>query len=245
MKKQIMGLLLCMAFILTACAGGEKAQGVYYRKISEKEISQKYQSGACYRCFLLHYDGKMYTSCYTSGTEDKGELPLESVLGNEIGKVYGNRLVYWSTDGGELSENTLEGTLYRVNGYDEDFRVALYCESQVPYADTTYYHVLVFEHLNDITLEKGSELFQERMHLDSAVKVDGEPEGFSAAEFLGTLNNGTFIDPEDAEYPALDNLPSYELTFWEPTGLSDRITVYEDGYVSYQSGGEIFVIGIN
>lgn len=244
MKKRIMGLLLCMAFILTACAGSKKAQGVYYSKISEKDISQKYQSGACYRCSLLHYDGKMYTSCYTAGTEDKGELLLESVLGDEIGKVYGNHLVYWSTDGGELSESTLEGTLYRMNGYGEDFRVALYCESQMPYADTTY-HLLVFEHLNDITLEKGSELFRERMHLDQAVKVDGEPDGFSAAEFLEALNNGTFIDPEDAAYPALDNLPSYELTFWEPTGLSDRITVYEDGYVSYQSGGEIFAIGIN
>ncbi len=252
MRKRII-LVLCIALILVGCKGKisdntEDSKGVYYQKIDEKEIGQRYNALASYIYGLLHYDDKIYTSSLHYSSTEKGTLDLNSILGDEIETVLGNHGVFWSTDGEELSEVTYEGRIYQIKGYDEAFRIGIYYEISMPLADT-YYHLIIFEHLNDVTLRKGSELFDDRLHLSEAVWVEGamDEKGFqcqlsaedtTVKEFLAAMYDGTFLDPADEAYPTLDSTHAYTLSFYDSIGLVTNIMVYKEGYVSMEQAGE-------
>lgn len=252
MRKPIF-LVLCIALILVGCKGKisdntEDSKGVYYQKIDEKEIGQRYNALASYAYGLLHYDDKMYTSALHYSSTEKSTLNLDSILGEEIETVLGNHGVFWSTEGEELSEVTYEGRIYQIKGYDEAFRIGIYYETSMPLADT-YYHLIIFEHLNDVTLHKGSELFDDRLHLSEAVWVEGameekdlqcqlSAEDTTVKEFLAALYEGTFLDPAEEAYPTLDSAHAYTLSFYDPIGLFTNIMVYKEGYVSMEQAGE-------
>lgn len=250
MRRRLL-YLLCIVFVLTGCQekqndNTEDNNGVYFQKIEENEISGQYNPLALYSCGLLHYDNRMYTSSLSYSSTDKSAFNLDSVLGDEIGPVSGNHDVFWSTDGSELSEITYEGTLYRVKGYDEAFRIAVCYETAMPLADT-YYHLMVFDQLNDIYLEKGSELFDDRLHLSDAVRVEGamngnevpcDLSGYTAVnEFLSALYDGAVLDASEGVYPILDPAQSYTLSFYDSAGLVTDIMVYADGYAAMEYNG--------
>lgn len=262
-KRKILSTLgisvMCMLCALTGCEeeqtedGGEKT-GIYYEGIDEKEFSQKYNGGlVVFRG--LHYDNKAYTSVESfSSANDKSELPLEKIVGEELATVYGNNGVIWSADKDELDEVTVEGKLYKVKGYDDDFRVCLYYEVCVEfdgytsevYAELdghTSYALIIFDCMNDIYLDKGSDLFTDRIDLSKAVKVttnsipiDLNDENLQA--FIEALNNGTFIASSDEAYPDLSNVSYNEIIFYDECGLENAISVYENGYVTMSTNGQ-------
>lgn len=259
--KKIIVLFLCLALCLTGCQDGSgeneentqesRAAGVYYPKIDEKEVGLLYSSStywdASYLYSLLYYDGRMYTSVVQFSSTDKGGLALDNMLGDELGTVSGNHDHYWSSEGERLLEITGEGTLYRIKGYDESFCVGIYYERVLPSAETGCF-LMVFEQLNDITLEKGRELFDERFHFDEAVRTTGRAPGKegsvellsqdgTAEEFLAALNEGIFIDPAGSEYPKLDTAEAYTLSFYDTVGMVWNINVYESGYVTMEHKG--------
>lgn len=241
--------MLCMILVLGGCKGGSDNTGVYYQKISEKEVSAKYNSMALYMYSLLYYDGKMYTStAFRYQAAEKEDLDC-TILGDEIGSVFGNHFQYWSTDEDKLSESTFEGKIYRINGYDEDFRIAVYCEAyyEMMLPPATTYNLIVFERLNDITLYSGNELFEDRLHLSETaiVRSDTKEVEVDAAikEFLDAMNEGVFLDPQDEEYLSLGSLQGYPLSFYDSMGFVTDIMVYEEGYVSMeQRAGKAFVL---
>lgn len=248
MTKRIL-LLFFLMLSLTAC--GEETSSVYIQKMDEDEISQPYNPLASYSCGLLHYDGSMYTSSLSYCATDKTGLNWDLILGEELETVSGNHGVFWSTDGSELSEVTYEGTIYQVKGYEESFRVAVCYETAMPLADTCYY-LVVFDRLNDIRLERGEELFEERLHLSDAVRVEGGlygetvlyslSEDTAAEEFLAELYDGILLDASESTCPALDPAQSYVLIFYDSAGLITELMVYEDGYVSIEyCGSQILV----
>ncbi len=244
MKKMFL-CLLCMVLALTGCQSGQSQdiadEGVYFSKIDEAEISAVYNPLASYVCALMHYDEKIYTSTTEYSVTEQSELPLDSVLGDELALVSGNHGLFWSTDSEELLEVTYEGTLYQVKGYDESFRVVVYYETAMPLADT-YYHLIVFDHLNDISLNKGSELFDDLLHLSEAVCIEGSlpgdgstcdlSESSAVEEFLAALYDGTVLDALEDAYPALDAEQAYTLSFYDSAGLVTELMLYEDGYVT-------------
>ena len=248
MRKRII-LLLCMLLVLGGC--GKEASdntGVYYQKISEKEVSAKYNSMALYMCSLLYYNGRMYISTFRYQAAEKEDLDC-TILGDEIGSVFRNHYQYWSTDEDKLSESTGEEKIYRINGYDEDFRIAVYYEAyyEMMLPPATTYNLIVFERLNDITLYSGNELFEDRLHLSEAAAVKSDTKEMEVdaeiKEFLNAMNEGIFLDPQDEEYLSLNSLQGYPLSFYDSMGFATDIMVYEEGYVSMeQRAGKAFVL---
>lgn len=250
MKRRLL-FLLCIVFTLTGCQvkqnnSTEDNGGVYLQKIDESEISGQYNPLASYSYGLLHYDDKMYTSTLQYSSTDKNTLDLDSILGDELEHVSGNHDVFWSTDSDELSEVTYNGTLYQVKGYDDSFRIAVYYETTMPLTET-YYHLTIFDHLNDIYLKKASELFDDRLHLSEAIRVEGALNGKEVLcdlsentvveEFLVSLYDSAVLDVSESVYSALEPNRSCILSFYGSAGLVTDVMVYEDGYAAIEYNG--------
>ncbi|HHT88402.1 MAG TPA: hypothetical protein GX002_05275 [Clostridiales bacterium] len=257
--KKAFYLLIIIILLLTGCQGNQegfakKSEGVYYHKINPREITQRYNPGAIYACGLFHYNDRMYTSSQIFHLRDKNNLNLDNICEEELGTVYGNRQILWSTDKDELSKATDEGILYQVKGYDETFRIAVYYESLLPLSDTIIYSLMIFDSLNDITLHKGSDLFGDRFNLKDSVYIEGyfvkdqidyeisskhelSIEDKIIDDFLTELYKGVFLDPASEEYPKLKARPSYVLSFQDAIGLVTDILVYEEGYAALNQAG--------
>lgn len=254
-------LLLCLLIFLTGCGKNpgdyqQDGEGVYYQKISEKEIGVKYNSLAQYTRSLLYYKDRIYTSNQRYSDTDQENLHLGDILGNELAVIKGNHGVFWSPDEEKLSEITGEGTVYQVKGYDESFCVAVYYEIPMPLSETVC-QLIIFEQLNDLTLRHGKELFEERLHLEEAVRIEGtwekadskcelSIESAEVREFLEALYDGIFLDVAGEEYPALKQEESGILSFYAPNSLITDIRVYEEGYVTMERGAEnVFCIKVD
>jgi len=267
--KKAFYLLIIIILLLTGCQGNQegfakKSEGVYYHKINPREITRTFRMDQqVYTLGMLHYDDRMYTfSQVSSSSMDKNDLNLDSICEEELGTVYGNNRVLWSTDKDELSAVTNEGTIYRLNGYDESFRIAVYFVISMPLSDTIY-HLEIFDSLNDITLHKGSDLFGDRFNLKDSVYIEGyfvkdqidyeisSKHEFSIEDkivddFLTELYKGVFIDPASEEYPKLKARPSYVLSFQDAIGLVTDILVYEEGYAALnQTGVDEMIVKID
>lgn len=179
MKKAF--IILCFLFILVGCTSEDISKdsvqndvfdakvGVYYQAIPKRIIGGVYNPLASYAYSALLYNENIYTTSYHFGSNNKSDIQIDSIVGEKITTVYGNNSVYWSTVSEDLSAYTLESTIYKVKGYDEEFRVCIYFESvAMPYKDTSY-SLFIFDRLNDISLYKGNELYKERLHLDESV----------------------------------------------------------------------------
>lgn len=246
MKKWL--LCISLALLLTGCASGDSSEGVYYPEISRETLECVYNDLACYTYSLLYYDDSVYTSFYCNSLQDSSEIPLESVAGRELAKVYGNHEIYWSVDEADLSDSTLTATIYSVNGYDEDFRVCIYYEKEWP---ITIYGLQVFEKLNDITLCKGSELYKDRLHLDQAAAVyDADNRNISLAEqplaeFMEALFDGQFIEADAEICSALEHSEAKSLYFEDALGFITQIDIYPEGYVVMRKHEDLFVVQID
>lgn len=258
MNKRIFCILCCIMFVLSACGKktdsiSDKKEGVYFSKISEKNISYAYNPNALYAYSSLYYNGKIYCSVKIDGVLDKSELNLEKVLETEVATVSTNNNLYWSTDSSKLFEVTGKGKLYKVKGYNTDFRVAVYYELAHEHSDETSYTLIIFDCLNDITLNKGSDLFEERIYLKESVKLEAQKPYEEISDeitcfqlsmdnsvvnaFIDALCANKIVDPEDKLYPELNIETAYTLTFYDEINVTTNLLVYELGYVVIKTNG--------
>lgn len=269
MKKAL--LLLAVCCLLTGCSNNEadigqvpsvsvstESRGVFYPAVAEKEIGKVCSDGL--RIFdYLYYNGSIYTSSYNYASEDKvaAQAKISAVSEGKLSNIFNNEYC-WSEDSEKLaqvSENT-SAVLYAVKGYDRDFRVCLSYEKYIPAMDETTYGMMIFDRLNGITLEKGSELFSERLHIGGYTEVylrtfdenGSRDEKISAdmTDFLSAVNDGDFVKADSETAEKFRSRESRTLVFRLDNEAFDiAVSVYPDGYVSMYSGGEMFLLQID
>lgn len=101
--------------------------GSIYSKALNNPETKKYNERAYYVFSpTLYYKEGVYSYLERYDAEDKSELPWE-LLGEELTEVYSNHEMYWS-ERDALLECTGGGTLYRIKGYEDTYRVAMVYE---------------------------------------------------------------------------------------------------------------------
>ena len=235
-----------------------KPEGVYYQPVSEREVGYVFPENAmvCFAFSYLYYNGSMYTSSDVLSSTDKAEIEAlaDKLKESELAEVYSNRAQFWSEDSSKLSyaDDNINGKICSMAGYNEDFRVCVCYEQYIEPMDETYYGFVVFDKLNDITVNKGSDLFKDRLHLDEYAEVrvirtdenNGDHEeklSVDFSEFVQAVFDGKFIEADYDTREDFRKRESYILTFYTETGLSAAVSVYPDGYVSMTSGGNTFI----
>lgn len=220
---------------------------------------------------FLYYKEGVYDDIAVYEVKDKEKLPWE-LLGEEIKTVYSNNGEYWS-ERDALVECTGEGTLYRVKGYEDTYRVALvyeqnwrndaYIEQQLLTTDIrpklifqlvigqakeveiqpdrTTYHMVICEHINGLWFHEGRAVFQQRMHLENAVSVNGlSMDEELLWQFLAEINAAAFV-PITTRGPL-----EYEtITFMDALGMKHSLQLNEEGYVKVQACATTLTVKID
>lgn len=202
----------------------------------------------------LVYKGKVYTQStdfytYTSAI-------AEQLVGEYIGEAKGT-LDEWSSQEAWATEfaSTYSGSVYKVNGYSEDFRLCVY----VDVGDEQWLQFL--DNYDGIGLNTGADLFEERLHITGNVERvtykthydwnEGNPSSYKnltgiteeqLEDFLSKLCNNPF---ERIDH--INNSHFYQaetqghLYLHMKDGTLIELRLIEGGYVGCQSLGWIFV----
>lgn len=140
----------------------DKIAGEKYAVYTDKIILPKGTSegvGVTYDMIgCLYYKGSVYTQ--TEIYLDEEIEKVKELFGKKIGEANG-KIDEWSTQEEYATEfaSTYTGSVYKVKGYSEDFRLFVY--------DTSYGRKLlvILDNYDGIGLNTGSDLFEERLHL--------------------------------------------------------------------------------
>lgn len=228
---------------------------------------------------FLYYGDVVFDNIAAYNAKKKEELPWE-LLGEEIKIAYSNHGEYWS-EREELLECTGNGTLYRVKGYEDTYRVALVYEQNRRKDDftgisnmmmmgdsygrstvyepitvqsvigeakeeeiqpgKTTYHMVICEHVNGLWYHEGRELFQQRMHLENSVAVNGmSMEEELLWTFLAELNAATFTS-----VTTRGSLDYETIIFKDALGLKHSLRLNEEGYVKVEAGSTTLIVKID
>ena len=220
---------------------------------------------------LVYYRDGVYAGITTYEVKNKEKLPWD-LLGEEIKTAYSNSKWYWS-ERDALMKCTGTGTLYRVKGYEDSYRIAVvyeqnwrneeYIETQmvtsgvrpetvfqsiigqaeeeeIQPGGTTYYMVIC-EHMNGLWFHKGKEVFQQRMHLENSVSVNGlSMEEELLWNFLAELNAATF-----APVTTRGSVEYETVTFTDVLGMKHSLKLNEEGYVKVQACNAVLTAKID
>ncbi len=186
------------------------------------------------------YQGRSYVECerISDGTKLVGEY-----LGTATGSID-----EWTTKDGYVElAGSISGDFYAVNGYDPTFMLCMKRESD---------SVHIFINDNDISLQTGEDLFEDRLHLTGnyeAVEYQtrsdwnqsiGEPillseeYGEEIAQFVKAVNEAPFILTEDVPLDEgernIYDREIYHLFFRMKDGMTVHMRLYKGGYVRFQ-----------
>ena len=150
-KFSIIFICLCL---LTGCSDEDNSAGLYIPAIELPETGD----GADMFGTVV-YSGDVYTGGmrYVDGEIKQ----VEHLIGDYLGITSGSINI-----GADRSENTekiasnLHGVVYTVKGYDPDFMICVRSDESVN-ADFLWF----LYRLNDITVENGEDLFEDRLHM--------------------------------------------------------------------------------
>ncbi len=193
---------------------------------------------------LICHNGKVYLQAGSYSSDHKEDVfrLVETYLGEAVADVdeWSVKKDGWIT---ELAATTW-GSVYTLKSYDEDFRICTANEWLHPEEGHTRYYLTYYECLNGITLTKGSDLLEDRLHLSETLPDSTDPE---ITELVSALNDARFV------YVAPNTTP-YNVYLGDSTGdfrrkkdYSERLvitpedqvplyfTVYKNGYVCYNS----------
>lgn len=235
-----------------------ETEGVYYQPIPERQIGYVFVKNAevLFPFSYLYYGGSIYTSSYEISVAEKADIEAfaERIKARELASVYSNRAQFWSEDPGKLShaDGNINGTICSMTGYDEDFRVCVCYEQYIEPMDETFYGFIVFDKLNGIIVNKGRDLFKDRLHLDEYAEIrimrsgeNGEAyeETLSGdcSDFVQAMLEGKFIEAGFDTREDFSKRESCTLVFYTENGLSTTVSVFPDGHVSMTSGGNTFI----
>ena len=215
---------------------------------------------------LVVYKGGVYTLAETY----RGEAAqrIDALLGDRLGYAAGS-IDEWSNQDEYSKEfaSTIAGDVYAVNGYDTSFRV---CIRHFVIEDRGCEPVLwidFLDRLRDITLSTGSDLFEDRLHLNGRVdsirwlthedwnRANNNYRDASFDEsvwdaFLGEVNRGKFVYTylpdvyfdDNSSYCSFYDTPNQAHLFLIlDDGTTVELRLIEGGYVGYQDLGWYFV----
>jgi len=191
---------------------------------------------------LICHNGKVYTEAQIFSSDVKEDIwgLVGTYLGEtncEIHEWTARQNENWIT---ELASN-VAGTVYTVNGYDDDFRICTAGE-WYPEEGGVRYFVFFYECLNGITLNQGSDLIHHKLRIMDRLPDTVEKE---TKTLLDALYKAPFIvikpDPESGYYYYGDKskdfryMENYNAYLEIPLtdGTSNRFIVYKNGYVKY------------
>lgn len=204
-------------------------------ELPESEEGVTYDMVAC-----VVYKGNVYVG-NTNGYYGEDADRIRGLLDEYVGEAKGN-LDEWSTqsDYAEELAGSVGGAIYTLKGYDPDFRLACAGEDDI----------LILEHLNGIHVYKGSEIFDDRLHLAENGKAvscidhetwyyggsgEDDPVPVSIDEgvwndFLKEISEGTF---EDLQLSEIYDGIAVHLYVTMEDGTVNPFRISRDGYVLY------------
>lgn len=230
----------------------EEQYAVYTNKvILPKDMGEDV---ACDMIGCLYYNGSVYTQTETYYDEETERV--KKLLGKKIGEANG-KINEWSTQEEYTTEfaSTYTGSVYKVKGYSEDFRLCVY--------DTSYESrsLVILDNYDGIGLNTGSDLFEKRLHLTGNVNHvtyqthedwNGDGEGKEREkrfkelkitekewdEFITELYYGPFqaIDYQKEE-GFYDKEPQGHLYLQMKDGTEVEMRLFDGGYAGCQGLG--------
>lgn len=207
---------------------------------------------------LIVYQGNIYTQAGWYVGKDADEI--QDLVGERIGYAKGG-IDEWSTQDEYADElaSTLRGDVYTVNGYGSEFRICIQGEYENGDSGETIEYIEFYENLNGITLYKGEDFFEDRLHLMTnweSVQYQEHDNWNNAPvdeyeyhtlegvtdvhmeEFFKELSTSDFVDLTGTEIYS-ENQAHLIVTMKDGTDIELRL--FEGGYVGYQPMGWYFV----
>lgn len=197
---------------------------------------------------MVVYNENVYTCPnmaypYSLSYNEQTKQILDTYLGKGNGKI--NCFSEQSDYNGQFTSNTTFD-FYTVRGYDDNFRIGAVCE----FTDGT--EIVFFDCLNGITLYKGCDLFEDRLHLtgnftEVLYQLHDDwnydrgnfkkPEVLSDENiemFLQTLNQSKFTEINDsADLHKMYDKKQAHLYFVMHDSTTVGIRLLEGGYAQY------------
>jgi len=215
---------------------------------------------------VVVYKGGIYTQ--TELYLDERAYEMEHLVGEYIGLAKGN-LHEWSTQEDYAQEfaSSVYGEVYTVNGYDPDFRICV--RNEYTWEGEHYIMIEFLDRLNDIYLESGEDLFEDRLHVKERL-VNIQWQSHDAWNYGGDVNDAAFDEPlwgafldevykgefvytykpegsfyEDKPYSSIfDNPNQVHLILNMEDGTTIRLRLIEGGYVGLEATGWWYFIQI-
>lgn len=242
-NKTLFIFLAALLLLFAGCGISPEPKGIYYPALSHTFLKTylfpaSMKAGeACYSAdaFKLYYNGEVYTRSHFYQEYSQSDLPMDT-LGQELCTVYGNEKIHWADKEEDLAACTHIGTLYRMAGYDENFRVGLYYEepARVDMGHGPIYHLYIFERTNNLTLHTGKDYYTNLYHFPTDASLDNlDMDDTDVKAFVDALLAAEFIDPSDESLPAFDfsTDKTYYFQFTDSLGLRNSVAIFENGYV--------------
>lgn len=192
---------------------------------------------------LFIYQGRCYMQ-YGWFFENPG------LVGEKLGTLTG-LIDEWTPQSGYVeSAGTIAGDFYSVNGFDPSFILCM----KFPQDTAGQSEICLYINNNDLTLNKGRELFEDRLHLSenlSSVSFrsykswnsgegDNIPIGSEHDEaverFIAAMNNGEFVHINDIPtngFTSVHNTSEWFMYFELNNGVTVQVQFFEGGYVRF------------
>ncbi len=209
---------------------------------------------------LVVYQGGIYTQAGNYRGADA--VAIESnLLGDYLGYTTGS-IDEWATQEDYSTEfaSSIEGEVYSVVGYSTDFRICIKWESEGENGESEL-QIEFLDRLNDISLNTGSDLFEDRLHLNNRIVSiewqshndwDYAVNSYHVAdiddatwnEFINELYSGNFVntwDPDNYTNTIYDTDNQVHIYLRMNDGTTIGLRLIEGGYVGYDALGWYFV----
>lgn len=234
---------------------GETGGGV---TIPAVEYDPKEDYGTSDMISLVVYHGGIYT--YTYAYEGEEAKKIKELMGECVGIANGG-IDEWSDPSAYEEElaGTVSGKIYAVKGYDPEFRLCYEVEAPAEMGGGST--IIFLERLNGITLAKGKELFEDRLHISENLEkirwvshaswnMGGKAQEEAAispelwSKFLSEVDQAGFVDMftpfiEDTKND-IYNTEQAHLTLQMKDGTVILLRLFTGGYVGYDGLGWYF-----
>uniref|UniRef100_UPI00405677B2 hypothetical protein n=1 Tax=Agathobacter sp. TaxID=2021311 RepID=UPI00405677B2 len=209
--------------------------------IPKREVTLREPPGMeiCMIGFFI-YQGRVYVG-YDEWLSD-----AQSLVGKRLGTATGLMEEWEAEDGYVELAGSVEGDFYEVKGYDPEFMLCM---------KNTDGEIWLFIHDNDLQLEKGSDIFENYLHIseksytvsyltneqwnEEAEKIPVNPKDYEKADtLLEAINKGEFVLTEELlEAYGSDVFYTekqlYHLYLEMEDGLVLHLRIFEGGYVMF------------
>ena len=219
---------------------------------------------------LVVYQGGIYTQTGSGSYYGESAQKIEALVGEYLGYATGT-LNEWSTRNEYAQEfaSTYTGEVYAVKGYDTSFRVCIRQEVAGEDGKPVLW-IEILDRLNGITISKGKDVFEDRLHLKGRVvaiqwqahedwnynggNIQDAPFGQDTWDsFLDAVDQGEFINmwmPNESFYENHPNSSIFDtpnqthLILTMEDGTKVKLSLIEGGYVGYEATGWWYFVQI-